>query len=148
MKTNVLILFTFLVALFVQPASMGQSVTIKAKDTPPLSIPLNVRHLSTGPRELGRRGLRVCIVIEEIYPSIYLEEIAYGNVEGDPDLVTTSYYLNGFDVARAFGYRWLEGLRFMNWISWNKFEMEDSRTHFRISYHSDGQVEMEKLDTK
>ena len=111
-----------------------------------IAIPTNIHYLSMGPRFRGEKSLRVSIVIEEIYPSIFVEEITFGDVEGDPDIVTKSYYLSGFDVTEKLGEKkWsrLNNINYIKWHQWNEFEMKHNKIKFKIIYNSNNKFNIE-----
>jgi hypothetical protein len=98
-------------------------------------MPVNVHFTTTGPGMADNKRLKVSIIVEEIYPSIYIEEITVGE-EDKRALATRTYLLNGSDIANSLGYKWLSGLHFVEWIDGSQFEMEDDTMRFVIQYTS------------
>ncbi len=83
MKQLVIIL---ILVLLLPTYVSAETIQIKPiKDATKISIPTEVYFLTTGPRHMNKKALRISFVVEEIYPSIYVEEITYGDTEGDPD---------------------------------------------------------------
>ena len=110
-----------------------------------ITIPSNIHYLTMGPRLQGK-SLRVSIVVEEIYPSIFIEEITFGDVEGDPDIVTNSYFLSGFEVVKKLGgKKWspLNNINLIKWHKWNEFEAKHIKTKFKIIYNSKNNFNIE-----
>ena len=114
-------------------------------------MPTEVYLLTTGPRYMNKKALRVSFVAEEIYPSVYVEEITYGDTEGDPDIITRSSWLVGSDIAAAFkyrekyGYEYLTNLEFKSWSKWNEFTIQEKHNKFRIKYNPDNKFNVTKI---
>ncbi len=137
MKKIILLIVCFLFAQLI----FGKEFIIKPIKIDNPKIPLNIRFLTSGSM-MGRKFLRVSILVEEVYPSIFIEEIIRGNVEGEADKVKGYYLISGFDIAKKFGYTWLIGLKFNKWNSWNEFEMSDTKTRFLIRYNKHKQFQI------
>ncbi len=128
-----IIYIVLLVCLF--SPNIYASLLLEPKQKSPISIPLEVAFLTTGPRDSGTRALRIIFLVAEVYYSLAIEEITYGlTTEGDADIISNSYYLNGFDVATAVGQTSFTALKFHKWVKWNEFELEDNGSVFRIRY--------------
>lgn len=128
--------------LFFCLSSWAASSTVVPLKGSGLSIPLRVDTVSTGPRDFGERGLRVILSVSEIYYSIAVEEISYGLTEGDPDIITHSFFLSGFDVAPSIGLRRFTALKFQKWIAWNEFELQENELQFRVRYTPERNFEL------
>jgi hypothetical protein len=140
MKKIVLVFVLFGFLLCTQTA-FGNEFTVKPIEIENPEIPLNIRFLTTGSM-LGSKFIRVSIMIEEIYPSIFIEEIIRGEVEGEPDKIVSHYLISGFDIAEKFGYTSLMGLKFVKWNAWNEFEMADKKIEFVVRYNDKKQFQI------
>ncbi len=121
----------------------AETIQIKPLKGATVSIPTNVYFVTTGPRYMNKTALRVSFIAEEIYPSVYVEVITYGDTEGDPDIITASYWLSGSDIAKGFnynskyGYEDLTNLEFKSWLKWNEFTLTERHNKFLIKYNAD-----------
>lgn len=124
--------------------STASAGSLQATKQAPVSIPLEVDSVSTGPRQAGK-ALRVTLLVYEVYYRIAVEEISYGLTEGDPNVVVGSYFLNGFDVAPHIGQQKLTWLRSVRWHGWNDFELQEQDLRFRVRYRGAGRFEIEAV---
>ena len=134
--------------ILLMPFAVNGDSTFKIDDKSPVTIPLDVNTVSTGPRDGGTRALRVSLLVSEIYYSIVVEKIAYGLTEGDPDVIAASYYLDGDTIAPKIGLDRFTNLHFLRWISWNEFELQEYKQRFRIRYNQDGSFLIRKVRKK
>jgi len=109
--------------------------------------PLDVVSLSTGPRHEGIKGLRISILVAEVYHSVVVEEISYGLTEGDENKIIKSYFIEDLLISRHVGTGPLVNLDFVKWISWDEFELKEGDKHFRIRYMNDGKFKVSTQET-
>ncbi len=134
---------------FFSVSSIGSEKNTILPITPAtIAIPTNIHYLSMGPRFRSEKSLRVSIIVEEIYPSIFVEEINFGDVEGDPDVVAKSYFLSGFDITERLGENKrtrLNNINYIRWLQWNEFEMKHNEIKFKITYNSNSKFNIETI---
>ena len=132
--------------LFLSTSTASEKNNILPVTPATITIPSNIHYLTMGPRLQGKKSLRVSIIVEEIYPSIFVEEITFGDVEGAPDIVTNSYFLSGFEIVKKIGgKKWspLNNINLIKWHKWNQFEMKHNKTKFKIIYNSKNNFNLE-----
>lgn len=145
------IIITFISCVVFLGNSSAETIKVNPIKGATISIPTEVYFVTTGPRHMDRKALRISIIIEEVYPSIYVEEITYGDTEGDPDIITSSSWLNGFDIAKAFnykdkyGYEYLTNLQFNSWTKWNEFTIKERHNKFKIKYNSNNNFDVSRI---
>ena len=145
-KLTPLIYLVFCLFLPVSAASEKSNILPITPAT--ITIPSNIHYLTMGPRLQSKKSLRVSVVVEEIYPSLFIEEITFGDVEGDPDIVTKSYFLSGFDIVKKLGgKKWspLNNINLIKWHKWNEFEAMHNKTKFKIIYNTKNNFKIEKI---
>ena len=135
-------------AILLMPFTVQGDATFKVDERSPVSIPLTVNTVTTGPRDGGTRALRVSLLVSEIYYSIIVEKITYGMTEGDPDVIAASYLMDGFETAPKIGIARFTNLHFLRWIAWNEFELKEYEQRFRIRYNQDGSFFIKKATKK
>jgi hypothetical protein len=126
-------------------SAYAETQIFKPNKTSPVRVPSEVDMVSTGPLISGELGLRVILLVYEIYYSIAVEEIFYGQTEGEPNEIKYSYFLNGFDVAPLLGRQRFTALKFVQWKTWNQFELEDNDLKFSVRYTPERTFEFKKL---
>ncbi len=146
------IFFTGIVCclIFSNIAMAAQKSLINPTTIDPIAIPLNIKYLTKGPVFKEDSVLRVSIVMEEIYPSIYIEAISRGSEEGEPDKVKKYYFLSSFDIAKKIDIKagFLIGLKFLKWEKWNEFILKSEKKKFKLKYNSKHQFEIEVMKNK
>lgn len=138
---------TLIILLLSSPFKLLADKIIEPATKKELKIPLYVYLSFQGPRnKFHTARLRLTLVSSEHYLHVYIEEIALGLEEGEEDKVVNSYYLTSFEIAKQFGYEWLEGLEFLGWLEWNEMEFKDLKTHFLIKYTTNKQLELKIME--
>ena len=136
-KLTLLIFLVFNMLISASSIAAEKNIILPAKSAS-ITIPTNIHYLSMGPRFRVKR-LRVSIVVDEIYPSIFIEEITSRDTEGKPDIISNSYYLVGEDITGKLGdKKWsrLDTFKSIKWHKWNEFEMNHKKIKFKIIYNS------------
>ncbi len=131
-----------LLLCLLSPYTNAASAVLEPKEKSPVSIPLEVIFITTGPRDSGVRALRVIFLVSEVYYSLAIEDVAYGFIEGDDDKITNSYFLDGDNIASIAKRSSLTATNFRRWINWNEFELEDNGTVFRLRYTTERKFEV------
>jgi hypothetical protein len=133
MKILIIACLTLVTVATVQAAPMPVE-PLNVPDAQAIAIPLHVMSVTTSPANDDGKVLRVALYLEEIYWSLYVEEIVRGMTEGDADQVTNSYRLDGGAIAQQLGVEYPQPVQFGEWNAWNSLTMTSGDVAFTLDY--------------
>jgi hypothetical protein len=144
-RHRLVVIIVLLSVLFSLPTSFAQSgrgatqkrseiLSSQEKRNAKISIPTEIVFVSTGPATGEPAELRFILGVEDIYYYIVIEEIKHGSTEGDPTLLSHSYFISNADIKRATDQQEIMNLVFRRWINSSEFELEINKTVYRVQY--------------
>ena len=126
----------FLTGMVIASAGISaKELTLKPIETEALHIPTNIYTLTLGPAN-GSEALRVAFLSEEIYSSLYIERLRFGEMEGETTRIQAHYYFDSFSIAKLLGLKegFISNLKLVKWHTWQAFEVQAEEGRFILTY--------------
>lgn len=99
---------------------------LHAEDNKPAST--HVQFLTTGPNEGRDTYLRVAFLLYDDIYALRIDEMTGAMSEGEDERPVASYFLEGNNLV----YSAIHKLRFVEWVSWDEFEIQVHNLYLRI----------------
>lgn len=101
---------------------------VHAEDNTPAST--HVQFLTTAPNEGRDKYLRVAVLLYDDIYALRIDEMTGGTSNEEDERLVASYFLEGNDLI----YTAIKKLTFVEWVSWNEFEIQSYKRYYRIRY--------------